>query len=91
MQVLGDLSVAEFTRTMASITEWVSPEEGCNYCHIPENLASDDIYTKVVSRRMLQMTQDINTAMVRPRWRHRCDLLHLPQRQTGAGIHLVYR
>lgn len=61
VQVLGDLSIAEFTRTMASITEWVAPEEGCNYCHIPTNLASDDIYTKVVSRRMLQMTRDINT------------------------------
>lgn len=60
VQVLGDLSVAEFTRTMASITAWVSPEEGCNYCHNPQNLASDDIYTKVVSRRMLQMTQHVN-------------------------------
>jgi photosynthetic reaction center cytochrome c subunit len=52
--------VGEFTRTMAAITEWVSPEQGCNYCHDPQNLASDDIYTKVVSRRMLQMTRDIN-------------------------------
>lgn len=60
VQVLGDLSVAEFTRTMASITAWVAPEQGCNYCHIPENLASDDIYTKVVSRRMLQLTQNVN-------------------------------
>lgn len=61
VQVLGDLSVAEFTRLMTAMTSWVSPEEGCNYCHIPTNLASDDIYTKVVSRRMLQMTQHINT------------------------------
>jgi len=60
VQVLGDLSVAEFTRTMTAITEWVSPEEGCNYCHNPQNLASDDVYTKVVSRRMMQMTQAIN-------------------------------
>jgi len=60
VQVLGDLSVAEFTRTMTAITEWVSPEEGCNYCHNPQNLASDDVYTKVVSRRMMQMTKHIN-------------------------------
>jgi len=60
VQVLGDLSIGEFTRTMLAITEWVSPEEGCNYCHNPQNLASDDIYTKVVSRRMLQMTQHLN-------------------------------
>ena len=60
VQVLGDLSVGEFTRLMTSITAWVSPEQGCNYCHNPANLASDDIYTKVVSRRMIQMTQHIN-------------------------------
>lgn len=60
VQVLGDLSDDQFNHLMASITEWVSPEEGCNYCHNPANLASDDIYTKVVSRRMFQMTQNIN-------------------------------
>lgn len=60
VQVLGDLSVAQFTRLMTAITAWVSPEQGCNYCHNPANLASDDIYTKVVSRRMIQMTQYVN-------------------------------
>ena len=60
VQVLGDLSVGEFTRLMTSITQWVSPEEGCNYCHNPADLASDAVYTKVVSRRMIQMTQHIN-------------------------------
>lgn len=60
VQVLGDLSIAQFTRLMTAMTAWVSPEEGCNYCHNPGDLASDDIYTKVVSRRMLQMTQHIN-------------------------------
>jgi photosynthetic reaction center cytochrome c subunit len=61
VQVLGDLSQLEFDRTMAAITAWVSPEQGCNYCHNPANLASDEVYTKVVARRMLQMTQTINT------------------------------
>lgn len=61
VQILGDLSVGQFTRLMTSLTAWVSPEEGCNYCHIPEDLASDDIYTKRVSRAMLQMTIDANT------------------------------
>jgi len=61
VQVLGDLSVAQFTRLMTAMTQWVSPEAGCNYCHLAENLASDDIYTKVVSRRMIQMTQHINS------------------------------
>jgi photosynthetic reaction center cytochrome c subunit len=60
VQVLGDLSVGQFTRTMASITQWVAPEQGCNYCHNPNNMAEDSVYTKVVARRMLQMTQNIN-------------------------------
>ena len=61
VQVLGDLSVAEFTRTMQSITDWVAPDAGCAYCHVGNNFASDEIYTKVVSRRMMQMTQNINS------------------------------
>jgi len=65
VQVLGDLDTAQFNRLMASITEWVAPTEGdnagCNYCHNPENMASDEIYTKVVARRMIQMTRTINT------------------------------
>lgn len=60
VELLGDLSVVRFTRLMAAITAWVSPEEGCNYCHLPENLADDSKYTKIVSRRMIQMTQHVN-------------------------------
>jgi photosynthetic reaction center cytochrome c subunit len=60
VQVLGDLSVGEFTRHMVSITAWVAPKEGCTYCHVPENLADDSKYTKVVARRMVQMTQHLN-------------------------------
>jgi photosynthetic reaction center cytochrome c subunit len=59
--MLGDLSVAEFTRLMVAMTQWVAPPEaGCNYCHNPANLADDSVYTKVVTRKMLQMTWDIN-------------------------------
>lgn len=61
VQVLGDLSVAEFARTMAAITQWVSPDQGCAYCHQGANFADDALYTKVVSRRMMQMTQNINS------------------------------
>ena len=63
VQVVGDLGVAEFTRLMTSITAWVSPEQGCAYCHRPgEDLASDSLYTKVVARRMLQMNRHINAS-----------------------------
>ena len=60
VQVLGDLSVGQFTRLMVSITQWVSPKQGCNYCHNPANMAEDSVYTKVVARRMIQMTQNVN-------------------------------
>jgi len=59
--VLQDLDSDAFLRLMAAITEWVSPEQGCAYCHADgDELSSDRLYTKVVSRRMLQMTLDIN-------------------------------
>jgi photosynthetic reaction center cytochrome c subunit len=61
VQVLGDLSVGEFTRLMAAITQWVSPQQGCTYCHAGADLASDSLYTKVVARRMIEMTRYINT------------------------------
>ncbi len=60
VQVLGDLSVGEFTRHMVAITSWVAPKEGCVYCHNLQNLAEDSVYTKVVARRMIQMTQHLN-------------------------------
>ena len=60
VKVLGDLSVAEFGRTMNAITAWVAPTQGCAYCHEEGNLAGDGVYTKVVARRMFQMTQFIN-------------------------------
>lgn len=61
VQVLGDLSTDQFNHLMASITQWVAPPaQGCNYCHNPNNMASDAVYTKIVARRMLQMTRNIN-------------------------------
>lgn len=61
VKVLGDLSVGEFARTMSAITQWVAPQQGCNYCHVAGNFADDSVYTKVVARKMLQMTQKINS------------------------------
>ncbi len=61
VQVLGDLSDDQFNQFMAAITQWVAPEDqGCAYCHDIENMASDEVYQKVVSRRMIQMNQAIN-------------------------------
>ncbi len=66
LKVLGDLSTDEFNRLMLSLNDWVVPKNaseeraGCNYCHNPENMASDEIYTKGVARQMLVMTRNIN-------------------------------
>ena len=61
VQVLKDLNVAQFTRVMLAMTQWVAPpDQSCNYCH-GSNMATDDRYTKVVSRRMLQMVRHINS------------------------------
>ncbi len=63
VQVLGNLTDAEFTRLMLAITEWVSPEQGCEYCHnLEEGFASDTLYTKVVARQMLKMTRHVNAS-----------------------------
>lgn len=65
IKVLGNLDTEEFNRLMGAITVWVAPTEGdnagCAYCHNVEDMASDELYTKTVARRMLQMTQAINT------------------------------
>jgi photosynthetic reaction center cytochrome c subunit len=61
VKVLGDLSVPEFTRLMVGITNWVAPQQGCTYCHAGADFAADTLYTKVVARRMLEMTRHINS------------------------------
>jgi photosynthetic reaction center cytochrome c subunit len=67
VKVLGGVSTDRFNHLMAQMNNWVAPqtgkdpnEVGCNYCHNPNNMASDEKYTKVVARRMIQMTQNIN-------------------------------
>lgn len=61
VRVLGDTSTVELTRLMTAMTQWVAPKEGCVYCHLAQDYASDALYTKVVARRMLEMVKHINT------------------------------
>jgi photosynthetic reaction center cytochrome c subunit len=60
VQVLTELPIGEFGRTMTAMTDWVAGKESCNYCHVDGNFASDEKYTKVVARRMLQMVRHVN-------------------------------
>ena len=67
IKVLNNLSKDRFDHLMAEITQWVVPanapaaEQSCSYCHNPENMASDEKYTKVVARKMIQMTRTVNS------------------------------
>jgi len=62
VKVLGGISSERFNHLMAEMNQWVAPpEQGCAYCHNPANMASDEKYTKIVARRMIQMTQTINS------------------------------
>jgi len=61
VQVLGELTIGEFGRTMNAITAWVAPKQSCAHCHVDGDFASDAKYTKIVSRRMIQMVRHLNT------------------------------
>ncbi|HVF95250.1 MAG TPA: photosynthetic reaction center cytochrome PufC [Sphingomonas sp.] len=80
VKVLAGVSKERFDHLMAEMNQWVAPaEQGCTYCHNPENMASDEKYTKIVARRMLQMTQTINS-----RWSS-----HV--KQTGVTCYTCHR
>ena len=60
--VLTDVSAAEFMRLQYAITAWVSPKQGCDFCHVGNDWASDAKPQKAASRIMLQMTRHLNSA-----------------------------
>jgi len=61
VKVLGDVSAGQFIGLMTAMTNWVSPKEGCAYCHNVQNFADDSKYTKTVARKMIEMTRHINS------------------------------
>lgn len=67
VQVLNDISIAEFNRTMVAMSTWVAGTGNCAYCHNLGDLSADTtaqgepLYTKIVARRMIQMTRHINS------------------------------
>ena len=62
VKVLTDVNAAEFMRLQQALTNWVSPSQGCGFCHNTQNWASDEKRTKLIARRMLEMTRYINAA-----------------------------
>ncbi len=62
VEVLGHLSIDQFGRLMSAMSEWVVGDgAACDYCHNLDNLADGSLYTYQVSRRMLEMTQYVNS------------------------------
>ena len=88
VKVLTDLSTDEFNRLMVAITQWVSPDQGCAYCHT-DDLADDGIYTKIVARRMIADDARHQQGMDVACRRCRRDLLHLSSRPACAQERLV--
>jgi photosynthetic reaction center cytochrome c subunit len=69
VQVLTDVSAAEFMRLQQAITQWVAPKQGCSYCHEGTDYASDAKPAKLAARLMLKMVRHINadwTSHVQP-------------------------
>ena len=62
VKVLTDVSAAEFMRLQQAITNWVSPKEGCAFCHDTKDFSSDAKPQKLAARKMLEMTRYINSA-----------------------------
>ena len=62
VKVLTDVSAAEFMRLQQAVTNWVSPKEGCAFCHDTKDFSSDVKPTKLAARRMFEMTRYINSA-----------------------------
>ena len=60
IHVLTDVSAAEFMRTQQALTNWVSPKQGCDFCHVGQNYAADDKRTKKIAGIMLQMVRHMN-------------------------------
>jgi len=60
VQVLTDVSAAEFMRLQQAMTQWVSPKQGCGFCHVGTDYASDANARKLVARTMLRMTRHLN-------------------------------
>jgi photosynthetic reaction center cytochrome c subunit len=60
VQVLTDVSAAEFMRLQQAMTQWVAPKQGCAFCHEGTDYASDAKPAKLAARLMLKMVRDIN-------------------------------
>ncbi len=62
VSVLTDINAGEFMRLHYAMTGWVSPKQGCGFCHAGTDYASDAKPEKQAARVMFAMTRHINAA-----------------------------
>jgi photosynthetic reaction center cytochrome c subunit len=74
VQLLKDMPNSQFMDTMRYFT--VALGNDCNFCHVQGNFAADDKPQKVMARKMLTMTHEINAANFNGRMEVRCYTCH---------------
>ncbi len=62
VETLKDLDAGDFMRFQNAMTAWVSPSQGCGFCHVAGDYASNANPAKSAARVMIAMTRHINTA-----------------------------
>ena len=62
VSVLTNTNAGDFMRLQEAMTVWVSPKQGCGFCHVGTDYASDAKPEKQAARVMLAMTRHINAA-----------------------------
>ena len=60
IKALKGISAGEFMKLQVAYTDWVSPKQGCSFCHAGDNFASDEKPQKRAAEIMTQMVQTIN-------------------------------
>ncbi|WP_342165342.1 photosynthetic reaction center cytochrome PufC [Methylobacterium sp. SD21] len=58
--VLTDLNAGQFMQLQQAITNWVAPQQGCDFCHAGADFASDAKPTKAAARDMIKMVRHLN-------------------------------
>ena len=89
VQVLGDVDQAEFMRLQEAITQWVSPKQGCGFCHAGNDFASDAKAAEDRGPADAVDDADDQRRLVQPRRAVRRHLLYLPPRPADPGRDLV--
>ena len=60
LKVVRDGTAGEFMKLQVALTQWVSPKEGCGFCHQGGDWASDAKPQKQAARVMIDMVRTVN-------------------------------